>query len=139
MYVGNQKTIIMKKTITITVMTLALCAMNVVANPPIETMDVLKMEQPVGLSSFCNAIVKGDLKTVKSMIALGEDVNQKSVGMTPAIFAARYNKVEILEVLIANGANMKIKCDKGIDIKQYAEAANATEALKVINENWKNK
>tara|TARA_R110002051_G_scaffold241712_1_gene302109 strand:- start:79942 stop:80331 length:390 start_codon:yes stop_codon:yes gene_type:complete len=129
----------MRKTITITVLTMALCAMNVTAKPAIETMGVLKIEQPVGLSSFCNAIVKGDLKTVKSMIALGEDVNQKSLGMTPAIFAARYNKVEILEVLIANGANIRITCDKGINIKQYAEAANATDALQVISENWKNK
>ena len=129
----------MRKTITITVLTMALCAMNVTAKPAIETMGVLKIEQPVGLSSFCNAIVKGDLKTVKSMIALGEDVNQKSLGMTPAIFAARYNKVEILEVLIANGANIRITCDKGINIKQNAEAANATDALQVISENWKNK
>lgn len=136
MFIGNQKTIIMRKTITITVMTLALCAMNVHAKNATTLNSVLKIEQPMGLSSFCNAILKGDLKTVKSMIALGEDVNQKSLGMTPAIFAARYNKAEILKVLIENDANIKIKCDKGIGIIKYAEAANATEALKVINENW---
>ncbi|PXX26780.1 ankyrin repeat protein [Arenibacter sp. ARW7G5Y1] len=88
---------------------------------------------PGDLSSFCKAIIKGDLETVKRLIELGEDVNQKSLGKTPAIFAARYNKVEILELLIANGADLKIKCDNGYNAKKHAELSNATEALEVIN------
>ncbi|HCO86118.1 MAG TPA: hypothetical protein DIT95_21670, partial [Arenibacter sp.] len=52
------------------------------------------MVKPGEISSFCKAIVEGDLETVKRLIELGEDVNQKSLGKTPAIFAARYNKVE---------------------------------------------
>ncbi len=86
-----------------------------------------------GLNSFCKAIVKGDLETVEKLIALGEDVNQKSLGMTPAIVAARYNKAEILELLIAHGANLKIRSDNGFTAKKYAEMSNATEALAVIN------
>ncbi|MCM4151597.1 ankyrin repeat domain-containing protein [Arenibacter sp. N53] len=95
------------------------------------------MGKPGDLSSFCKAIVKGDLETVKRLIELGEDVNQKSLGKTPAIFAARYNKVEILELLIANGADLKIKCDNGFNAKKHAELSNATEALEVINANLK--
>lgn len=86
-----------------------------------------------GLNSFCKAIVKGDLETVKKLIDLGEDVNRKSLGMTPAIIAARYNKAEILELLIANGANLKIRSDNGFTAKKYAEMSNAMEALAVIN------
>lgn len=86
-----------------------------------------------GLSSFCKAVVKGDIETVRRLIALGEDVNQKSLGMTPAILAARYNKAEILELLIAHGANLKIRSDKGYTAKKYAELSNATDALEVIN------
>lgn len=86
-----------------------------------------------GLNSFCKAIVQGDIETVRKLIALGEDVNDKSLGMTPAILAARYNKAEILELLIAHGANLKIKSDKGYTAKKYAELSNATEALEVIN------
>jgi len=93
------------------------------------------MVKPGELSSFCKAIVEGDLETVKRLIELGEDVNQKSLGKTPAIFAARYNKVEILELLIANGADLKIKCDNGYNAKKHAELSNATEALEVINAN----
>ncbi|MFC4096336.1 ankyrin repeat domain-containing protein [Euzebyella saccharophila] len=84
------------------------------------------------VSSFCKAIMQGDIDTVKKLIDLGEDINQKSLGMTPAIYAARYNKAEILQLLIDNGANLKIKSDKGYSVKKYAELSNATEALQVI-------
>jgi hypothetical protein len=87
----------------------------------------------VEINSFCKAIVKGDIETVKKLIELGEDVNQKSSGMTPAIFAARYNKAEILKLLIEKGADIRIKSDQGYSIAKYAEAANAKDALMVIN------
>lgn len=85
------------------------------------------------INSFCMAIVKGDLDLVKKLIAMGEDVNQKSLGMTPAMFAARYNKVEILRLLIANEADLSIKSNKGHTITQIAQFSNAKEALEVIN------
>ncbi len=87
------------------------------------------------LSSFCKAIMQGDIETVKRMIELGEDVNKKSLGMTPAIFAARYNKAEILKLLIANGADLKRKSDNGWSIRKHAELSNAKDALEVILEN----
>ena len=93
---------------------------------------ITKNIKNVDISSFCMAIVKGDYNTVKSLIALGEDVNQKSLGMTPAMFAARYNKVEILELLIENGADLKIKSNKGFSVKKYAELSNATDALAIL-------
>jgi len=52
--------------------------------------------------------------------------------MTPAHFAARYNKPEILKVLIANGANLKARCDRGYTIKKYAELSNADDAIEVL-------
>ncbi len=93
---------------------------------------ITKNIKNVDISSFCMAIVKGDYTTVKSLIGLGEDVNQKSLGMTPAMFAARYNKVEILELLIENGADLKIKSNQGFSVKKYAELSNATDALVVL-------
>lgn len=85
-----------------------------------------------GINSFCKAIVKGDIETVKGLIALGKDVNQKSLGMTPAIFAARYNRAEILTVLIANGADLNIRSDKGYSAVELAKRSNAHEALRVL-------
>lgn len=84
------------------------------------------------LNSFCNAIVKGDLTTVQKMISLGEDVNQKSLGMAPVHFAARYNKAEILEVLIANGADLKRRCDKGFSVMKHAQLSGAQDAIAVL-------
>ncbi len=84
------------------------------------------------VNPFCKAIMKGDVTTVKKMIELGEDVNRKSLGMTPAMFAARYNQAEILQLLIEEDANLRAKSDKGYTAKKYAEMSNATEALEVL-------
>jgi len=89
------------------------------------------------INSFCKAIMKGDVETVKKLIELGEDVNQKSLGMAPIHFAARYNQTEILEVLISNGANLRKKCDRGYTAKKYAELSNAEDALKIIKDAMK--
>ena len=85
------------------------------------------------ISSFCKAIVKGDIELVKKLISMGEDVNRKSLGKTPAIFAARYNKAEILKLLIANGADLNIKSDSGFTISEIAQSANAKEAMDIIS------
>ena len=87
----------------------------------------------LAISSFCKAILQVDIDTVKTLIELGEDVNQKSLDMTPAMFAARYNKAEILELLIANGADLSIKNDKGYTAKKLAKLSNATDALAVLD------
>ncbi|MEG3657849.1 ankyrin repeat domain-containing protein [Arenibacter palladensis] len=129
-----------------TILTVAIALLFMVAGVRAESSnnfytpsETFLMVKPGELTSFCKAIVEGDLETVKRLIELGEDVNQKSLGKTPAIFAARYNKVEILEVLIANGADLKIKCDNGYSAKKHAELSNATEALEVINTSLKKK
>ncbi|WP_411030344.1 ankyrin repeat domain-containing protein [Spongiimicrobium sp. 3-5] len=90
------------------------------------------MVESFEINSFCKAIIKGDLETVQKLISLGEDVNKKSLGMTPAMFAARYNKAEILELLIKSGANLRTKSDDGHTAKKYAELSNAVDALAVI-------
>lgn len=95
------------------------------------TENVTKVE----LNAFCKAIMQGDISTVVRLIDLGEDVNKKSLGMTPAIFAARYNKVEILKVLIANGADLSRKCNKGWSIEKYAKISNAKKVLAILKEN----
>ncbi|MGB5437301.1 MAG: ankyrin repeat domain-containing protein [Maribacter sp.] len=89
--------------------------------------------EKVQINPFCKAIVQGDIEVVQKLISLGEEVNRKSMGMTPAIYAARYNKVEILKLLIAHGADLRIKTDSGLTIQTIAESANAKEALEVIN------
>jgi ankyrin repeat protein len=98
----------------------------------IQSMHVQKANE---LSPFCKAIVQGDLETVQSLLALGADVNEKSLGRTPAMYAARYNKVEILKLLIKYDANLKVKCTgKKFTALEYAQHANATEAAQIIEQ-----
>lgn len=91
------------------------------------------------VNPFCKAIMNGDVETVKKFIELGEDINKKSVGLTPAMFAARYNKAEILQILIEDGANLKVKSDRGLTAKMYAERSKATDALAVLESAMKKK
>jgi len=126
----------MKKTITTAAILCLLMVTGLKAkkqsnsNNLVTTTLVAKIE----ISSFCKAIVKGDLDTVKKLIELGENVNQKSLGMTPVMYAAKYNKVEILELLIDNGADLNVKSKKGWTAKKYATLSGAKEALAILND-----
>nr|WP_321222129.1 ankyrin repeat domain-containing protein [uncultured Psychroserpens sp.] len=81
---------------------------------------------------FCISIVKGDLDTVKKLIELGQDVNKKSNGLTPAMYAAKYNRLDILKLLVEKGAKLNVKSAKGMTAQKYAEASNAKDALAYI-------
>ncbi|QLG44328.1 ankyrin repeat domain-containing protein [Costertonia aggregata] len=123
----------MKKTILVLAGAFMLTATGVYAESATNNTDFeTSITSKVDISSFCKAIMKGDIETVKKLIELGEDVNKKSLGMTPAIFAARYNKAEILELLIENGADTKIKCDKGYTAKKHAKISGAEDALSIL-------
>ncbi|WP_150451346.1 ankyrin repeat domain-containing protein [Arenibacter lacus] len=126
----------MRKTIVIAAWAILCAVPGFSAEKPMELQGVsssLPMETTRELNSFCKAIIKGDIQTVKRLIALGEDVNKKSLGKTPVIFAARYNKAEIVKLLLDNGADPSIRCESGYNAKKHAELSNAKEALAVIN------
>jgi len=48
------------------------------------------------------------------------------------MYAARYNQVEIMEMLIEAGADVKEKCKNGFTAAKYAELSNATEASEYL-------
>ncbi|MBD0852509.1 ankyrin repeat domain-containing protein [Maribacter arenosus] len=131
-----QKTIIMKRTVLIAATAFMFVCTTVLANNQ-NQIDYSKVNpisfEKAEISALCKAIVKGDIELVKKLISLGEDVNRKSLGKTPAIFAARYNKGEILKLLIDNGADLTIKSDSGYTITEIAKSANAKEALEIIS------
>ena len=81
---------------------------------------------------LANAIVKGDIETVKKFIDYGADVNEKSNGMTPLMLAARYNQVDIIKLLIEKGANIKQTDDRGLTAVKHAERSNASQAVEVL-------
>lgn len=129
----------MKKTVIIIAIALgfsvtSLNAKNTVAN----LSNYEKVISKVTVSPFCTSIAKGDFETVKKLIELGADVNKKSNGMTPLMYAAKYNRVEIIKLLVEQGAKIDAKSDSGHTAFKYAEMSNAQDALKTISHLEKN-
>ena len=85
-------------------------------------------------SPLCTAIYKGDLNTVKKFIEYGADVNEESNGMTPLMFAARYNKVETIKYLLEKGAKKDVKDERGYTALKYAEFSNSTDAIAILKQ-----
>ncbi|MFN3754651.1 ankyrin repeat domain-containing protein [Flavobacterium sp.] len=86
------------------------------------------------VTPLCNAIVKGDLATVKKFIEYGSDVNESKNGTTPLMLAARYNKVEIIKLLLENGAKLDTKDERGYTALKYAEFSKANEAIALLKQ-----
>jgi ankyrin repeat protein len=80
------------------------------------------------------AILKGDIQSVLKFIEYGADVNEKSEEMTPLMTAARYNKVEIIKILLAQGAKPGVKNEKGFTALKYAQLSNAAEAVAILKD-----
>ena len=122
----------MKKVILMLSMAFMVMGTGLMAHEPGLQNETSEIPTFVEISSFCKAVMQGDIDTVQRMIELGEDIDKKSLGMTPVMFAARYNKVDILKLLIDKGADLKIKSNKGFSVMKYAELSNAKEALAVL-------
>ncbi|GAA4108471.1 hypothetical protein GCM10022393_04600 [Aquimarina addita] len=124
----------MKKTIVIALMILFIAPVSFAMNKQ-TTMNTFTQELATKkLSPFCMAIVKGDLETVKKFIELGSDVNESSEGMTPLMYAARYNRLDIMRVLINEGAKINVKSGQGFTAMKYAKLSNASEAVALLKE-----
>lgn len=125
----------MKKTIIISAIALCFTVLTVNANKSVDSsIDNHTTVTDFKVSPFCVSIAKGDLETVTKLIELGMDVNETSNGMTPAMYAARYNRTEILKLLISKGADLKAKSHQELTALKYAQASNAHEAVKIIKE-----
>jgi hypothetical protein len=96
------------------------------ANSTYETLAQTKV------NTFCKLIQMGDVNAIKNLITTGANINQKSVGLTLLMYAARHNKIEIVKLLISRGAKLKIKSDKGFTALKYAEISKATDAYELI-------
>lgn len=124
----------MKKSVIITAIALCFTIVTANANTNTEDFTSTNVEYVFKVNSFCVSIAKGDLETVQKLIDRGADVNEKSNGMTPAMYAAKFNRTDILKLLIAKGANLKVKSDKKMTALKYAKLHGATDAAVIINE-----
>lgn len=84
------------------------------------------------VSSLHYAVCEGDIEKVKKLIEYGTNVNKLVRDMSPLMLAARFNKFEIIKVLLANGANPRIENEKGLRAINFAEYAKATESIAIL-------
>ncbi|MCB4799633.1 ankyrin repeat domain-containing protein [Neotamlana laminarinivorans] len=123
----------MKKTIIISAIALSLGVTSVNAKTVSKDLNVVNYEYFFKVNSFCVSIAHGDLETVQKLIARGADVNERSNGMTPAMYAAKFNRTEILELLITHGADLKAKCSsKKMTALHYAKLHGAKDTADII-------
>jgi len=100
------------------------------SNPGYEVSNVSLISN---VNSFCKLIQMGDYDAVKALIQQGEDVNKKSTGLTPLMFAARHNQPEIAQLLIENGAKLYSRSEKdGMTALEMAERYKAKDTYEVI-------
>ncbi|UWY27303.1 ankyrin repeat domain-containing protein [Flavobacterium sp. TR2] len=78
------------------------------------------------------AVCNGDIETVKKSIEYGADVNKIVRNMTPLMLAARFNNVEIVKILLANGAKPSIENAHGLTALDYARYAKSTESAEIL-------
>ena len=64
--------------------------------------------------SIHDAAKAGDIEAVKQHIAAGTDVNADMIGATPLYVATDNNHLEIVELLIANGADLNANALGGV-------------------------
>jgi len=87
---------------------------------------------PYKMGSFCRLIQIGNYKAVKTLIDKGVDINKKSMKLSPLMYAARHNRVDILKLLIKKGANLKARSHNGFTALNWAKHANAKEAYTIL-------
>lgn len=82
---------------------------------------------------LCIAISKNDTQTATKIIEYGADVNESFKGMTPLMFAARYNNLDMFKILLQKGADISVKDSKGKTALNYAQMSNATDVIEFLS------
>jgi len=122
----------MKKSIIFLGLALVVFSNVAMASAGVTSFATITVKQEITATPLAAAIAKGDIASVKAFIAYGIDINERSNDMTPLMLAARYNQVEIMNLLIANGASLKETNAKGFNALKYAQLSNAHDAVTMI-------
>tara|TARA_R110002073_G_scaffold108336_3_gene243390 strand:- start:61278 stop:61670 length:393 start_codon:yes stop_codon:yes gene_type:complete len=126
----------MKKIIlSAAVLLFAITTIEVSATETMTPLNSIETVEVYNTNTFCSLVKKGDYNGVKKLIDSGADINKKSKGMTPLMYAAKYNKSEIATLLIESGAKLSTRSSKDkITALDYAKRSKAMDAFKVIRE-----
>jgi ankyrin repeat protein len=95
-----------------------------------QLIDSLKALNPVPLyaNSVLQAARYNKYKVLEAQLSIMDtnkrveqvDIGEESVGRTPLMFAAYYNDMESLEILVASNARVQLKDKKGRTAMHYA-------------------
>ncbi|WP_299106532.1 ankyrin repeat domain-containing protein [uncultured Winogradskyella sp.] len=119
----------MKKSVVVLALALGFSISNLNASNVIFSFEVDNViVQTEEVSPLCKAVATGNTEEVKRLIKNGADVNAKSNGMMPIHYAAKYNRVELIKVLITAGSKIHEACDLGYTALRLAENAKADDA-----------
>ncbi len=119
----------MKKSVVVLALVLGFSISNLNASNFTSSSDLDDVVvQTVEISPLCKAVATGNTEEVKRLLKNGADVNAKSNGMMPIHYAAKFNRVEIIKVLITAGSDIHTSCDKGYSALKHAKKTNAKEA-----------
>ncbi len=86
----------------------------------------------VEVSPLCKAVATGNVDEVNRLIKAGADVNAKSNGMMPIHYAAKYNRVELIKILITAGSEIHTPCKQGYTALNHAQNAKAQDAAQFL-------
>jgi ankyrin repeat protein len=135
----NLKSFIMKKSVVVLALALGVSIGNLNATNSTATSaynDILS--QSVEISPLCRAVATGNTEEVKRLINNGVDVNAASNGMMPIHYAAKYNRVDMIKVLITAGSKIHEPDNLGYTALRLAEKSNADDAALFLKR-FKNK
>ena len=122
----------MKKSIIFLGLAVTLFSNVAMASAPAASSTAPVKKEYTNATPLAIAIAKGDVTSVKAFISYGADINEKSNDMTPLMLAARYNQVEIINLLLQNGASVKVTNSKGFNALKYAKLSNAAQAAEAL-------
>jgi ankyrin repeat protein len=82
--------------------------------------------------SIHDAAGEGNIEAVKQHIAAGTDVDAKTRGETPLLWAARFGQSQVAELLIAEGADVNAKNVVGQTPLHWAAMAGHKEIIELL-------
>lgn len=93
--------------------------------PPLTTRD-----------AFFDAAGAGDIATLRTMLENGTDVNAKdeTFGQTALIIASRMGRSEVVELLLAKGADSNVADNYGQTALHWARKKNFREVIKMLQQ-----
>jgi ankyrin repeat protein len=125
----NLKSFIMKKSVVVLALALGLSIPNLNASNEFLTSDFNEViVKSVEVSPLCRAVAMGNVEEVNKLIKAGADVNAKSNGKQAIHYAAKYNRVNLIKILITAGSEIHTPCDQGYTALRHAQKAKAEDA-----------